>query len=374
MSIDFLQALTIGGKILAQSDQAQLIKWYQHNKRSLPWREAADPYPIWISEVMLQQTTVNTVIPYYKKFIKKFNTLKSLAEADQAEVMAYWSGLGYYSRAKNLYKSAQIIHQKKYFPKTYKELLKLPGFGSYTARAVSSLAFNEKVAVLDANVIRVMSRYLNFKKAWWTTKGKQFLQQEADQWVTESAVHRLTTPGDGADLRMEKTATDTGKSSIQKVGLWPSSIMNQALMELGSMVCTVQKPLCPACPLKKNCQAFKHNQVHLIPLKQKQKEKEIWLWKPLVCIKNNQVAFIRSHSLPVLKNYPVFPGKASKRSIPPARYDFIHSITHHIIYILISKNTSLPNKSISWMKRAEMQKQNPSSLIKKILSYYEDLI
>ena len=285
------------------SDQDQIIKWYNRNKRPLPWRKKTDPYLIWISEVMLQQTTVSAVIPYYKKFINKFKNVKSLAQAPLQEVISCWSGLGYYSRVKNLHKSAQIIHKEKYFPQTYKELIKLPGFGPYTARAVSSLAFDEKTGILDANVIRVLTRYLGFKTKWWDKKGRTVLQTEADKWAQN------TTP----------------------------STMNQALMELGSLVCTVQKPLCLTCALKKNCQALKYNKIHSIPLKKKKKEKEIWLWKPVIVIKNNQVALTQNHFLPVLKSYPLFPGPAIKRKTPPEKYDFIHSITHHAIYVSISK-------------------------------------
>ena len=317
-----------------QTDQSQLIKWYKHNKRPLPWRtKKKNPYHIWVSEVMLQQTTVNTVIPYYETFIKKFKTVRSLAKAPLEEVLPYWSGLGYYSRVKNLHKAAQIINKKKYFPRTYRELLKLPGFGPYTARAVSALAFNEKTGVLDTNVIRILSRYLNFKKIWWNKKGRQTLQQAVDQWMIKN----------------------------------PPAILNQALMELGALICTVRKPLCTACPLKKNCKALKHNQIDLIPLKKEKKAKEIWLWKPLVLTKKNQVALTHNHSLPVLKNYLFFPGKAVRKKTPPKKYDLIHSITHHTIYVLISKKTTPPTQSISWITVQNLQKKNPSSLIKKVL-------
>ncbi len=330
---------------VTQADQHSLTKWYRKNKRPLPWRKKKkNPYHIWVSEVMLQQTTVNAVIPYYEKFIKKFSTLKSLAKTPLPEVLPYWSGLGYYSRVKNLHKSAKIIHEKKYFPKTYKELMKLPGFGPYTARAVSSLAFEETVGVLDANVIRVLCRYLGFKKAWWKTKEKNFLQKEVDKWTTNTS----------------------------------SSLINQALMELGSLICTVKKPLCLACPLNKNCKAFKKNQISLIPLKKKKKEKEIWFWKPIVLFQKNKIALINNHSLPVLKNYPLLPGKAVKRKNPPTRYDFIHSITHHNIYILTSKKKSLSLKNLSeqnflWSYTKDLHKQNPSSLLQKVLSYSQNL-
>ena len=319
-----------------QTDPYFLIKWYQKNKRALPWRKKKkNPYHIWVSEVMLQQTTVNTVIPYYEKFIKKFNTLESLARSTLEEVLPYWSGLGYYSRVKNLHRSAKIIYKKKYFPKTYKELLKLPGFGPYTARAVSSLAFNEKTGVLDVNVIRVVCRYLGFKKVWWSKSARDILQKAVDKWTAKN----------------------------------PSAILNQALMELGCLVCTVRKPFCLICPIKKNCQAFKQNQVHLIPIKKQKKEKEIWFWKPLIYTQKNKMALTKQHCLPVLKSYPLFPGKATRKTKPPKKYDFIHSITHHAIYVLLIKKTPPIKKPVLWINTKDLSKKTPSSLIQKILQH-----
>ncbi len=327
------------------ADQNRLIKWYEKNKRPFPWRKkrAQTPYTIWVSEVMLQQTTTNTVIPYYERFIKKFKTLESLAQTPLEEVLPYWSGLGYYSRIKNLHKSACRIYAQKHFPQTYKKLLTLPGFGPYTARAVSSLAFDEKTGVLDANSIRVMTRYLGFKKAWWEKKNRSILQQTADQWTMKH----------------------------------PPSTMNQALMELGSLVCTAGNPLCLVCPLRQNCQAFKHNQTDKIPLLKKKKKKEIWFYQPVIFIKKNFTGLMQKHPLPVLKNYPLFPGKAVKRNTRPDRYHFVHSITHHNIYVLVSLASIWKESEVKdalWVKTKEIQKQNPSSLIQKILTIKKTLL
>ena len=316
----------------------KLITWYQKHKRSLPWRNSSNPYHIWVSEVMLQQTTVKVVIPYYKKFLKKFSTLSKLAKADYEEVLPYWSGLGYYSRVKNLHKSAQIIKHNKYFPQTYKALLKLPGFGPYTARAVSALSFGEKTTVLDSNVIRVISRYQGFKTPWWSKAGWELLQQEANKWV---------------------------------IGQNPA-LINQALMELGALVCESQKPKCLLCPLQEKCYAYQQNQTSFIPLKQKKKDKEIWFWKPLIYKDRDRVALIKKHKLPVLKTYPVFPGLAVKRKVAPKQYRFIHPVTHHAIYVLPFKaqlKTAL-SAQLLWVKIKELKKQNPSSLLQKTLKQY----
>ena len=346
-----------------------LIKWYRQNCRSMPWRKARpSPYEVWISEVMLQQTTVPAVIPYYKRFLKRFPNIKTLALADIQEVMAYWSGLGYYTRAKNLHKAAYMIHQKKHFPQTWEQLLKLPGFGPYTARAVSSLAFEEPTGVLDGNVIRVFSRCFSFPNPW-TAEIQVRLQNTADTWA---------------------------KISLKRKGAAAKpSIINQALMELGALVCKPANPLCPQCPLKKHCKAFIKNKVHLIPKPKPKIQKQIWLYQPLILKKNQKMAFIKNRTMPFLKNHFVFPGKAAQLKKPPPRWHVFHSITRYNIYVLKPKRVSPARFPLSagrliWLNEPSLppaQKQkldfptkafkapppkhtglSPSSLIQKILS------
>ena len=327
---------------MAQISQKRLLQWYKENKRILPWRECNNPYYIWISEVMLQQTTISAVIPYYKAFIKKFKTLKSLAQAPLEEVMPYWSGLGYYNRIKNLHLAAQMIHRQKIFPRNYRELLKFPGFGPYTARAVSSLAFNEKIGVLDTNVIRVLSRYYALKNPWWKTTERKKLQSLVDEWV------KSTEP----------------------------AMMNQALMELGALVCTNKEPLCSACPLNKACQAYKTKTFHLIPIKKIKKKKEIWLWKPIIYIKKRKIAFIKNmETLPFLKTHLVFPGQSLQKKQVPKTYHFIHFITHHTIYVQVQfiKTINFENTKLIWLTLPEIKKKSPSSLIQKVLRTMNDI-
>ena len=335
----------------------RLIAWYQRHHRPLPWRKTSNPYYIWVSEVMLQQTTVQTVIPYYQKFVRKFSSLSLLAKAPLEEVGSYWAGLGYYRRVKHLQESAQIIQKNKYFPKTYRELLKLPGFGPYTARAVSALAFGEKTVALDSNGIRVMARYTGFKQAWWDKTGRDFLQTEANRWVLS----------------------------------YPPALVNQALIELGALVCRAKQAKCLLCPLQDQCQAYRRNQIDSIPLKRKKKEAEIWFWEPVVFLKKERVALTPVHSLPVLKDYPLFPGPAFKRKVKPRQYDFRHLVTHHVIYVLpalvphfilhkqtgvlgtkLGKKYATPirgvlGRNVSWVKIKDLKKQNPSSLMQKVL-------
>ena len=354
-------------KIL-HTDKIKLVQWYQKNKRVFPWREPnKNPYKIWIAEVMLQQTQAETVIPYYQKFLARFPSLATLAKARQTEVLAYWAGLGYYHRARYVHKAAKIIFQKKYFPKHYQELLLLPSFGPYTARSVSSLAFEQPVGVLDANVMRVLCRYLAWKIPWWENTYKKQLQAQADKWV---------------------------KTLNQKPSFQPS-IMNQALMELGALVCLAPaKPLCQKCPIKKNCTAFQIKATEQIPLKKIPKKPEIWLWKIKLFYKKNKIALTKEHSMPFLKGQLVFPGIATKQKNPPKNYQFVHFITHHRIYIQIQTsfdksfmhskhfiwlaiNSLLMSSKISSNSFKEKLSlpsqlgQAPSSLIQKILKTYQ---
>ena len=219
---------------------ASLLDWYQINKRSMPWRQTSDPYKIWISEIMLQQTQVATVIPYYERFLDKFPVVDELAAAPQQTVLKMWEGLGYYSRARNMHKAAQEVVGKydSKFPDTYKELLNLKGIGPYTAAAVSSIAFNRHQAVVDGNVIRVLSRFFGIKDDVRRSAVKKEIQSIADSIIPEN------NPGD----------------------------FNQALMELGATVCTPTNPECESCPLSVDCIAYKSAETDSIPYKSPRKK------------------------------------------------------------------------------------------------------
>lgn len=214
-----------------------IVDWYEINGRDLPWRKTRDPYPIWISEIVLQQTRIAQGIGYYERFLGRFPDLKTLAEAHQDEVLKYWEGLGYYSRARNLHAAAQqlMADYGGIFPDHYTELLKLKGVGPYTARAIGSFAFDNATGVIDGNVLRVMSRVLNdFSPIDVPATRKQF-QLIIDKWVAPV----------------------------------PSSPFNQGIMDIGSTVCTPTKPACLICPLLAHCEAYKQGSIHLLPLKAK---------------------------------------------------------------------------------------------------------
>lgn len=318
-----------------KNDHKTLTQWYKKNRRNLPWRNSTNPYLIWISEVMLQQTTVVAVIPYYEKFILKFPNVKALALAPESEVLEAWAGLGYYSRARNLHKAAKAIHNLKTFPQTAEELLNLPGFGPYTSRAVASIAFGEKVGVLDGNVIRVLSRKHGIKSEWWNNKGRTELQNLSDQLAL----------------------------------LGEPEIINQGLMELGATICTPQKYLCSFCPWAKTCVAYETESVEKLPLKKPRRDAEVWIWDVLFMKKGSNIGLVENNYAPFLKKQMIFPGKIIKSAQKPKSWDFQHSITHHNIFVRINvEKKASSDDTLKWIPLKDIKKINPSSLLQKVIS------
>ena len=213
----------------------KLIIWYEENRRSLPWRKTSDAYKIWLSEIIMQQTRVGQGMPYYLKFIETFPLVNDLANADEKQVLKLWEGLGYYSRARNLHKTAQIIVEQynSKFPDSYNELLKLKGIGPYTAAAIASIVFNEPVVAIDGNVLRVASRLFLIKEP----------------------VDKLSTV---------KTIRSVLQDLIKKED--PGNF-NQAMMELGAMICTPKKPKCNVCPVSVHCLGFANGLHDKLPIK-----------------------------------------------------------------------------------------------------------
>jgi A/G-specific adenine glycosylase len=216
-----------------------LLTWFAHSQRDLPWRRSKDPYRIWLSEIMLQQTRVAAAVPYYERFLANFPTIQSLASAPQQDVLRLWSGLGYYSRARNLQSAAQLIvaRHNSTFPEDHRAVLALPGIGKYTSAAILSIAHDQKLAVLDGNVARVIARLLAIRGDLRTTNRWQELQTVAGKLLAPSS------PGD-----------------------W-----NQAMMELGAIVCTPRSPQCLLCPVNQFCQARKQGLIEVIPEKRKRR-------------------------------------------------------------------------------------------------------
>jgi len=209
-----------------------LLDWYQANARDLPWRRTRDPYRIWLSEVMLQQTRVAAVVPYYHRFLERFPDLKALAAASEQNVLTVWAGLGYYSRARNLHRAARQIRDTGAFPRDYESIRQLPGVGDYTAAAVASIAFGLPHPVLDGNVLRVLCRV-------------------------------VAEPG---DLRFPRTRKSLAETAERLLDVAQPGQFNQALMELGATVCIPKRPLCELCPIVKHCGARKQALQDQLPI------------------------------------------------------------------------------------------------------------
>lgn len=214
-----------------------LIQWYLQNKRDLPWRNTTNPYPIWLSEIMLQQTRVAQGMPYFLSFTTAFPTVFDLAKADEEQVLKLWQGLGYYSRARNLHKTAQYVANELsgIFPSTYKELLQLKGIGEYTAAAIASFSYNEVVPVVDGNVFRVLSRYFD----------------------VETDIAAASAKKEFAALAFELMPKDN------------PAIFNQAIMEFGALQCVPKSPNCGICVFNESCAALQKNKVDQLPVKSK---------------------------------------------------------------------------------------------------------
>ena len=316
-----------------------LHSWYLDNKRALPWRASRDPYRIWVSETMLQQTTTTAVIPFFERFVAKFPTLDQLAAAPEGAVVEAWAGLGYYSRARNLHKSARALVARGGFPRTFEELIELPGFGPYTARSVASLAFDQPVGVVDGNVVRVLSRVYAEDWDWWQNKVRDRLQVLADQWV--------------ADL--------------------PSHEMNQALMELGRTVCTPKVAVCLLCPLRGFCRAFAENRVLQLPKPRPRRAREIWLWTPSLHVDEDRILLAMNESIPFLKNQWLLPGVAKRVTEKPDAYHYKHSVTHHDIYVTVATEAPAPAGQVTkWVKLAEVRQHVPASLVQKAIALSGD--
>jgi A/G-specific adenine glycosylase len=254
--------------------QNNSLNWFNKNKRSLPFRQTKDPYQIWISEIMAQQTQIDTLIPYYKRFIEKFPDLKTLAAAEESAVLKAWEGLGYYSRARNLHKTARLI-ESDYdgcFPPDYQTLIKLPGIGPYTGGAIASIAFNEAVTAVDGNVLRVISRFLNSHLDIGENKTKKVITQ----WL------ETILPANSGDF-------------------------NESLMELGALICSPTNPQCPDCPLRDGCQAYAQGNQEKLPIKKKKIRPKTMQMEVGILIRDKHLFFVRRDQKGLLAGMWSFP-------------------------------------------------------------------
>lgn len=267
----------------------KLLSWYDANARSLPWRSDPTPYRVWVSEIMLQQTQVETVIPYFLRFMERFPNLRSLAEAEENEVLQLWEGLGYYSRARNLHKAARMIVRDfgGQIPADVSALKSLPGIGAYTAGAIASIAFGAREPALDANIRRVTIRLLNLHEAPGS-------QTDKTLW---NFARQMLPPSRAGDV-------------------------NQALMDLGSSVCTPADPLCPGCPLRCECLAFQNGSQNDLPMRKPKSKPPHKLVLAAVIRRGSQVLLCRRPADGMLGNLWEYPGA----SVPETTTDFSQAL------------------------------------------------
>ena len=324
------------------SFNSTLNTWYSANKRDLPWRKSKNPYNIWLSEIILQQTQVKQGLPYYEAFISNFPTIKDLANASETEVLKLWQGLGYYSRARNLHFSAKYITKNLngVFPKNFKGLLQLKGVGDYTASAISSICYEESVAVVDGNVYRVLARYFGIETPINTTEGvKQF----------KTLATSLLPASNFGDY-------------------------NQSVMEFGSRQCKPQSPVCSECPLNIGCRAYATGSIKSLPVKLKKTKVTKKYFNFIVNVSEDNKTQIEQRTKKgiwqQLYQFPLIETETSVvleellkhadvPSVIPQSYkelslfnetDLVHKLSHQELYIKfwILKTSTLTKNAIKW--------------------------
>ena len=317
----------------------KILNWYDINKRSLPWRKKTSlkkkQYYTLVSEFMLQQTQVSTVIPYFNRFIKNIPDLETLANYDNKKLIKLWEGLGYYSRVRNLKKTAQFItyNFNKKLPSNFMDLKSLPGIGDYTASAISAIAFNKPLIPLDGNIERVLKRYLYLKKE------KQIQKK---------------------NLINKKEIFGTSKRSGDYA---------QALMELGALICKPSNPLCDKCPISKNCRSFIKSDFALTKIKKKNKNKYFLL---KVFKKNNKYLLVKNDKFNFLRNFNIFP---MHELIEPKNFNqnLNLKISNMNMNIKIEYNNAIKSLPLSyWIDPKKLRNYTLPSFTKKIVNYLEN--
>ena len=314
----------------------KILYWYDNNKRSLPWRKKCSSkqkeYFTFVSEFMLQQTQVTTVIPYFNNFIKNIPNFESLAKVNETKLLKYWQGLGYYSRAKNLKKSARLIIDKynRRLPDNYDELINLPGVGDYTASAISAIAFNQQIIPLDGNIERLLKRILNLK--------------------TEKEIKK-------ENLHKEKKVFGQTSRSNDYI---------QALMEIGALLCKPKNPNCEKCPITKYCLSFKRQDFEL-----KKKNKKIIdkFYLATLYKNNNQLLLIKNEKFNFLKNLLIFPMKEITLSDSLLKSNKKLSVKMSNMNMNISidfLNTKNKTKEGLWIEKSKLENYTIPTFTKKI--------
>lgn len=324
--------------------QDKLLTWYDKNKRTLPWRDHPDAYAVWISEIMLQQTRVEAVIPYFEKWMRLFPTVRSLAKASEHDVLHAWEGLGYYSRARNLHKAAKVVVKEHggNLPDELNELIKLPGIGRYSAGAIASIAFGKDEPALDGNLKRVYARLFDLKEPIDSPKGEKFL------W-------------------------DIARKNLPK---GKAGDFNQALMDLGATICTPKTPRCSACPLIDACKAYTNGTQEKRPVKKPKKKIPHHVHAAGVIMKNGKVLLAQRPSKGLLGGMWEFPngrvvGDPAKGLIKALETGYRlkvqrkealgvvqHTYTHFkvTVHVFRCRMSELKNRHLKWISLSDLGK------------------
>ena len=338
-----------------------IISWYKDNKRNLPWRETANPYLIWLSEIILQQTRVEQGLPYYIKFSSIYPSIEMMANETEEQILKHWQGLGYYSRARNMHATAKHVafNLAGKFPSTFKEIKQLKGVGDYTAAAIASFSFNEKRAVVDGNVYRVLSRYFG-----------------------------IHTPIDSSTAKKEFSELANSLISKKQPGEF-----NQGIMEFGALMCKPKKPLCENCCFIESCHAFNKNEIQLLPIKSKKlkqrkryfnflvitdgetilmeqrEKKDIWekLYQFPLIETNQELDEIPKQSTINLNGYEIMDVRAYK-----------HLLSHQVIYakfwLLKANKINLSNNNFNHVKLNQLENFPVPKLVENYLDEFFQLI
>jgi A/G-specific adenine glycosylase len=314
-----------------------LADWYRRGHRDLPWRRTTDPYHIWVSEIMLQQTRSQAVIPYYQRFLDRFPTVEVLAVAAEQDVLALWAGLGYYSRARNLRRAAQLVVEAGGFPHDYDAIRALPGIGDYTAAAVASIAFGLPHAVVDGNVLRVVARMEN----------------------------------DAADIGSARTR-ERFRAIVQGwMGRLQPGVFNQALMELGATVCLPANPQCRDCPIGADCRARAAGTVAQLPVKLRKTE-PVAIAAVLLLVRRGGRVLLRQKEAGA-RRMAGFWELPAPEELPGSRAgktwgEFRHTITHHhYTFTVQSASVCAPGTDFRWFSAAELTEIPLSTTARKAL-------
>ncbi|MBI2968824.1 MAG: A/G-specific adenine glycosylase [Bacteroidetes bacterium] len=344
----------------------KIITWYRKNARILPWRKTRDPYRIWLSEIILQQTRVTQGLPYYNNFIQKFPNVKSLASAQEKTVMKTWQGLGYYTRAGNLHKTSKIIvnQYNEKFPPDYNAILKLPGIGPYTAAAIASFAFNLPFPVVDGNVKRFLSRYFGIGRS-------------------------------GSIFSVEKKYLEKAQQMMSNL---EPCLFNQAIMEFGALQCVPRNPVCDSCIIKHGCFAFNNNLVGSLPVRVPKKKLRSRYFNYFLLCRNGKTAIRKRTEDDILKNLYEFPMIETNRrmssafiknselyrnlfrypdktTLKPAEF-LVQRLSHQVIHasfwnVAYKERNGFRYKNWIWVPAGKISNYPVPGMIEKFLRHYK---